>query len=372
MGSHPTGGLLDHIEEGKSVVTVPKSGTEWLKRRSITMDDGRELPVTQSEAAAVNVEAWLQGHGVKYAPPLDLPMILIDEKRSRSNQARKDPIVAESVDRFAAAIKAGHEFPPIVTYLYGGKLVIIDGNNRQAAARKAGRDTIWGIVISEETPSELIALLTVEANAHHGVTPDANWRLLQAFHLVSLGFTDIQAAQAAAVTPAQISNARKVREADQRAGRMKIGRFAELPAGSRQLLAGLKDDSVFFQAAKTAVDTAMNLDEVRSMCREVRTKTSEGARVEYIGALARERGLEAAARKVMGRALNRVNSPKQSLVAAIGKLLAVNEAALVRAVMTRHERDLVNVRLSAASDKLLALMVAMEQLKDMEDVEDEG
>lgn len=346
-----------------------KSGTDWLKSQSRKISDGAQLPVSEQEAAAVGVEAWLQGHGVRYAPPLDIPMTLIDEKRSRANQARRDAIVADSVDRFAAAMKVGAEFPPVVTYISGGKLTIIDGNNRQAAARKAGRESILGIVIAEDTPSELIQLLTVEANAHHGVTPELAWRIQQAFHLCSLGFTDPQAAQAAAVTISQLQGARRLKEADQRAAAMKIMRFSEVPVYGRQALGVLKDDAVFYQAAKVAIDTGMIIEEIRDMIRGIKAQSSEGARIEYIGSIAKERGLEQAARRVMNKNLNRVSSPKQALVTGIGKLLKVDEAALVRAISTRHDRDLVNQRLVAVADKILTIQVALEQLKDLEEGE---
>lgn len=194
------------------------------------------------------------------------------------------------------------------------------------------------------------------------------WRLQQAFHLCSLGFTDPQAADAAAVSLSQLQNARRLRDADQRAARMKLMKFTEIPAYGRQALGVLKDDAVFYQAAKTAIDTRMIIDEIREMIRGIKAQSSEGARIDYIAEVAKERGLEQAARKIMSNtSLNRVSSPKQALVTGIGKLLKVDEAALMRAISTRHDRDLVNQRLQAVADKILAIQVAIEQLKDLED-----
>lgn len=193
-----------------------------------------------------------------------------------------------------------------------------------------------------------------------------SWRLQQAFHLCSLGFSDKAAADAAAVSLSQLQGARRLREADQRAAKLKVGRFGEIPAYGRQALAVLKDDPVFYLAAKTAIDTGMIIEEIREMIRGVKAQSSESARMEFINGIARERGLEQAARKVMNKSLNRVSSPKQALVTGIGKLLKVDEVALVRAVSTRHDRDLLNQRLQAAVDKILAVQVALEQLKDLE------
>lgn len=343
-----------------------RTGTEWLRSQTKKITTGPELPVSRSRAAAIEIEAWLQRHDVKYAPPTMIPMSVIDEKRSRTNQARKDAIVADSVDRFTAAMKADAEFPPIVAYANAGRLIIIDGNNRQAAARKAGKDAIYGIIISDETPSELIQLLTIEANAHHGVTPDVSWRLTQAFFLCGLGFTDQQAADAANVTVQQIRNARQIQEAEQRAKALKIHGFNDFPASIKSLLVTLKDEAVFFQAARTALDTGMTTEEVRDMTRTVKSLPSEGARIEHIGSIAKQRGLEAAAKKVLGKTIRRVSSPKQGLVIGIGQLLKVDEAALVRSIVTTHDRDEINRRLASLVDKVLAIQAAMETLSEME------
>lgn len=349
--------------------TTTKTGTDWLRKIAAKVTDGPELPVTTAVAAAVEVEGWLQRLGVQYAPACAIPMHMLDEKKSRMSQARRDAILSDSVDRFAAAMKAGASFPPIVVYANAGKLVIIDGNNRQAAARKAGKEYIVGIVVADDTPSEMISLMTVEANAHHGVTPDLSWRLQQAFHLCSLGFTDQQASDASAVSVPQLRTARAVQEADQRSRALRIHGFTEMAVATRQVLGALKDDAVFYQAARVAVDTGMTIDEVREMTRAVKTMPSEGARVEHIGSIAKARGIEKATRKVMGKALNRVNSPKTALVAGIGKVMAVDIAALVRQIHTTHDLGVIRQRLTLAEQKIAEVRLALGTLNDLGDEE---
>jgi len=347
-------------------VGVPRTGTDWLKAQTKKITEGAELPVSAQTAAAVEVEAWLQGHHIAYAPPAMIPMQVIDERRSRTNQARRDPIVAESVDRFAAAMRAGKTFPPIVAFASGGRLVIIDGNNRQAAARKAGLDCVFGIVIADDTPSELIQLLTVEANGHHGVTPELSWRIQQALYLVSLGFTDQVAADAAAVTLNQLRNHRSAREADERARALRLHGFTDLSINARQALGVLKDEAVFYQAAKLVMDTSMTVDETRDLIREVKTRNSEGARIEYIGSVAKQRGIERAMKRATGREVGRVSSPKQSLVAGIGKVLKVDEAALVRQIVTTTDRDLIRNRLAELEKKLAMFKLALSTLDGLD------
>ena len=56
---------------------VPRTGTDWLKSQAKRVTDGEALPVTASVAAVVEVEAWLQRHGVAYAPPAAVPMAVV-------------------------------------------------------------------------------------------------------------------------------------------------------------------------------------------------------------------------------------------------------------------------------------------------------
>ncbi len=350
--------------------TTKAGGTDWLRQQSKKIGLGDELSLDQTAVAAIEVERWLQHHKVEYAPPTNVPMSLIDAKRSRANQARRDAIVMDSVDRFAAAMKAGAVFPPIVVYPYVGKVVIIDGNNRHEAARRASLDVIRGIVVADSTPSELIQLLTVEANASHGVTPELPWRLRQAFHLISLGFTDAQAAAAASVTTQQITMHRKLEESDKRAKVLRIAGFGDMPATSRASLAVLRDDAVFFQAAQTAVKTGMIIDDVRDMIRAVRKETSEANRVAAIGRIAEERGIEAAARRATGHA-PRVSSPKTALSSGIGLIMSCDEGQLARSILTFKDKDLIMKRLKGLEDKLLSLLVALETVHPDEDEDEE-
>lgn len=349
------------------MATAPVTGTQWLRRQATRVTEGEKLAVSAPVAVTVEVEAWLQEHGVRYAPPAAIPMQLIDERRSRGNQARKDPLVADSVDRFTAAMKSGATFPPIVVYPHGGKVVIIDGNNRQAAARKAGWESITGIVIAEDTPSETIQLLTVEANATHGVTPELSWRIQQAFHLCSLGFTDTAASKAAAVSVTQLRAARQVQEADQRAKALRILGFSDLANATRQALAAVKDDMVFFQLAKLAVVSRMTTEDVREVLRHLKTLRSESDRISYISEVAENRAVDQATAKAVGRASNRVNNPKHSLVTGIGKLTKINEADLIRQIVTSHDRDQVRKRVKEALVKLQMVELALTQLDDLED-----
>jgi beta-glucosidase-like glycosyl hydrolase len=72
------------------------------------------------------------------------------------------------------------------------------------------------------------------------------------------------------------------------------------------------------------------------------------------------------ARRKAEASVNRVSAPKTALVSGIGLVLKCDEAALVRQIVTTHDRDLIRKRLDEVVDKILAIQVALEQLKDME------
>lgn len=349
-----------------------KAAAAWLKKQTGKMTDAHELEVDEAIAVTVAVERWLQSHQVEYAPATDIPMSMIDVRKSRSNQARKDPIVPESVERFTLAMKAGAVFPPIVVYPYGGKLVIIDGNNRHESALRAKLDTIRGIVIADTTPGELIQLLTVQANATHGVTPDLSWRLRQAFHLVSMGFTDQIAADVCSVTVNQIQHARRVQEADARALKLKIMGFGDLSATTRGNLGTLKDDAVFSRASLLAISSGMTIDEVRDMNRELKKYSSEKSRLDFIESLHADRGIASSQRKALGstaRHAPRQQSAKALLVSGSGMILRADEQTLVKSIVTKHDYDQVQARLKALEEKILAMYVALETVQIESDEE---
>lgn len=341
----------------------PTLAMDWLRKQTRKIDEHDSLPVDEETGSATQVEAWLQRRGVRYAPPTGIPMHMIDTRASRQNQARRDPIVTESVERFTQAYRQGRSFPPIVVYARGSRLVIVDGNNRHEAAFRAKRDFIYGIVIDEKTDSDVIQLLTVEANASHGVTPPLDWRIKQAFHLCSIGHADDVASEAAGISIQQLRNARGASEAESRAKILRIHGFVELPSTSKLYLNGIKLEPVFYAAAQLAADQKLSIEQVRDLCRAVKTGKTESDQLAIVAQQHKLLVAENAAKKAMTK---RVNSPKNTLVAGIGLIMNLDPGALISQIRTVNDRDIIKNRLRDLEDKLLEVQVAMEELKDME------
>lgn len=341
-----------------------RDAMEWM-RRQVRKVETRDT-LTDKEravAATVEVEAWLQREKVAYAPTTAIPMNMIDEKRSRNNQARRDPLVEDSVARYTVAMKAGAPFPPIVLYPVGNRLVIVDGNNRHAAAKKAGCQAISGIVISETTPSDVIQLLTVQANSRHGKTEPVEWRVRQAIGLMAVGHSMEKAADASGVSVIQLRNAKAAAEADIRARQLKIFGFPDLPSTSKQYLNSLKDEPIFRAASILAVGKKMNIEQVMSLCREVRKGRSEADRLEIIDTVAQGFDNDLIAKKAQKKGFG---APPQRVFTGAGIFMACDPAELVSSIRTVHDRDEVNRRLEEAVTRIFEIQEAMEALKSME------
>lgn len=328
--------------------------------------DAEPVRMTQAEATGVALTKWLDGHGVVHSGVQTISMALIDTKASRDNQARLVPLVPASVERFTVAMRRGDLFPPIILYFKGNRLVILDGNNRHEAATKAGHKTISGIIISPDTPSEMIQLLMVEGNTKHGETPPLEWRLRQAQGLVGQGYSTADAAEACGVTVSQYNLATAADKAIARATRMGVQGFDQLGKTLMQRLGALRDDAVFHAAASVVVETKMSGEEVSALVNDLKRKGSEKERLSLLGELSdnhRVRTASASALSRNGNAKGGMGSPKTAVATAVGKLIKVDPVALRRSVLTELEHAEVKKRLEAAAEHILTLQIALEGVR---------
>jgi hypothetical protein len=310
------------------------------------------------------IEAWLTSRGARYLRVIEIPVANFDERESRHNQARPTPLVPEAVDRYFQSYKDGVLLPPVVAWRKSERsttFILIDGNNRQAAAKRAGVEKIPTYILAADTPSELIYLLTVEANARHGQPVPTEWRVKQALHLVEIGWETDIARRAAQVNEKTLRTYKSASAADARARALKISNWGGLGVNNRSTLGQLKSDPVLFHAARTAIDTNMNVEETKGLVRDVKACSSEAEQIQLIGRISASRKAEAVAAKEQKRKGQTVSNVKQSLVTAIGKILAVDSAALARLILTEIDQHAVKNRLESLADKVIELQIAVEQ-----------
>jgi len=316
-------------------------------------------PVCSSE-----IESWLKQRGARFLRCIEVPLANFDDRASRANQARPTALVPETVERYTVAMRAKATFPPVVAYRTAAssqRFVLIDGNNRIAAARKAGWSTFPTYVLVEPS-TELIALLTVEANRAHGEPVPTEWRVRQAVNLVSLGYRLEQACEAANVTAQTVRNYRGANVADTRARQLRVAGFSSLPMQHKYVLGALKYDEVFHQAAAVAVGTSMTTAECAAFVREIKAQRSEVDQLRVIGETMDHRKAILASEKAIGRTAHKVSSAKMALVSAVGKIMHVQSLDLLRQVTTDLERMELKSRIDDCLEHLIDLGAALEQL----------
>lgn len=311
--------------------------------------------------ACAHVEDWLKKRGVAYKGPMATPLDLINERKSQTNQARPEAIVQEVVDRYAVAMKAGDSFPPIVGYIVAGKVVVIDGNHRVAAAKKAGYTHIVMFGVAPETSTELITLLTVEANSKHGLPTDTKWRVEQALHLFDIGISQDLACEAAGIKVQQLKDRIAVRKADERARKLGVTQFAILAPAARQALGTLKDDAVMVVASNCVIDNELSVTDARNLIRDVKAKGSESERLKVVTDFDEKRRMERAAKAVVGKR-QRTSNAKLSLTTAIGKVLAFDIGATGRIFGTSFERAEMDRRIDECLEHLVAIQDEIRRL----------
>lgn len=343
-----------------------KTGTDYL--RDLARQAGVATPRTPTcdieSALRSEVEAWLNSFGVKYVGPEVISLTLIDVKESRGQQARETPIVEDTVQGVLVSLNEGRYVKPIVTFVQGNKASIIDGNNRDEAHRRAGRDGIESYVVDSDTPSATIARMLVDANSHHPQRPDLSWRVKQAAHLMAAyGITREQAIMDANITSTQLSSYLKLVEADKRAGILKIKDFTGengLPESSRRALHRIPMDTAFHSAARLAIDTGMNSTEVDELQLQVKRFKSEGEMLAFIDKARKER-VEAERGRRAGSKLKK--DPKNNLSEGVGKVLAVDPVQLAQSCLTDIDRRIVLDRIDEAVSHLARLEAAITMKK---------
>lgn len=312
---------------------------------------------------AVSTEKWIQKYGVPYTELLKIPLRQINWRESRNNQARPDSIIKSNVERYAQAMKEGDVFPPVVGHLEGDKVVLIDGNNRDAAARMAqGADGfLYGFLVGPKVSSATIFTMMVDANAHHGETPSEEWRLEQAIHLQDFGLTAEQAARAAKVRPGVFSRYKRELSAYARAEANRVKGFDKIQsANGRVQLATIKLESVFGQASQVAVDTDMSLSEIKAFTDAIKQCPNESMMLELVYETRTARELEARRVKA-GGARTATNNKLLSLTTGIGKIMHADVAKIASMAETDDDIALISKKCEEAATKLLDIMDALKK-----------
>lgn len=308
------------------------------------------------------IEAWLDERHTTWEWQPAIPLDDIDQAASLANQARLEALDEETVDRYAADMARGDQFPPIIAHRRtprARKLVLVGGNHRHAAAIAAGRQALPGYIVDAEP--EMILTLTYEDNRRHGMPPSDAERVAQAIHLIDTGnYTQEQAAALVGVAAPKISQARSIVKADRRAVDLGLGpTFTSMPKSARYQLGQLRSDPVFEAAARLAVDAGMSVANVSDLVTTLNRAGSDQAALEVIGTEQEVRRTDIQKRGG-GAGRRRTVSARAQLGGALSKILyETSPAEVAAACATSQQRDDLQRQLKNAIAKLTEISKAL-------------
>lgn len=269
--------------------------------------------------------AWLTELHLEFELVEDLDLTRIDWKASLRNQARFEPIDDDVVERYTEAMARGDRFPPIIARYLGksGHLVVVGGNHRVAAARKA-KVPLGAYLIG--CTDEVALRISYEDNRRHGLPPSDEERIEQAGHLIALGWTQADASAAVGVSPGKLQRAQQSAAANTRAKELEVKGFDALAQGIRWRLATVKSDAVFIAASQLAVDAGLPTQDVFDLVTPLNAARSEAAALALV-----EDARRASIERVQLKASGHSGGPRAPTSARVKLQRALTEVLMVKA-----------------------------------------
>jgi hypothetical protein len=283
------------------------------------------------------------------------PLTAFNAEKSLRNQARLgNPLRADVVDRYKAALANGAKFPAIIAAAQpkGGHL-IVDGNHRYAA--HSGRRGIDTYLIIDGDPQG-VTMLTFESNTTHGLATSDEERLHQALWMVDNGMPMEEAARRVGLRPATVRSANTMHQAAMRADAAGIDRreWDRLPVATRQRLAAVGTDEGFASMVKLATAAKLSTPEVSEHVKAMSDLRSSSKQQEYVEAV----------REVYANRLQRGGgpnpkgqrglNPKAMLAMGLGQIMSLQFAAVAER-LTEDERAETRKKVAAARARLQEL-----------------
>jgi len=242
----------------------------------------------------MNPDQLLDSLAAPYTREPEFPINEIDLIASIRNQARDSALHHDTVTNYAAAMRRGDQFPPVILWRPEPtrKAVTISGNHRIQAHINNKDSTIDAFVTWCDEPTA--RRITFEDNARHGQPPAMHERLAHAVHLIAVDdITQREAAAIVGVHEMTVSTELTVRRGAARAAKAGIRTWDTITYANRTKLARIKNDDVFVAAVHHAIKHRPPAKELQQLTSTVR-KADSAAGLAAVAA-ADERAVEAAA-----------------------------------------------------------------------------
>lgn len=283
-----------------------------------------------------------------------------DAERSLSNNARFTAIDEKRVEQYTEAMKRGDAFPPVVAHKQGNLFVITDGNHRLQAAIKAGKPlAVYDITGAE---SQVIVLLSFEANTRHGLPTSEEERIQQALYLINNGATIPAAAAAVNLPRKTVDRASQQATADRRFIDNNIPRLTieKLGVPVKGRLSQISTDEGFVAMVDLVVRAKIGSNDVFKLVTEINELRSSDKQVAYVRDL--EEQYASSIQGTGGGVLNgkRVMGPRAKVGSSLTNILSLPDDL---EELTSHwvgpEREEQAKRMKAAAKRLNELSRAL-------------
>lgn len=313
------------------------------------------------------VERWLKRNDVTFTGPVAVRLVDIDTRMSRNNQARDVALDAETVESYRIAIRNGEELPALVVVKRGSRYSIIDGNNRQEAARLEEKTRVNCYVVDQNTTAEQLTLLTLSANATNGKSVSKDWKLHQSRTLIAQGYTVERTAAALQVPVTAINAHIKLMETAARARKLRIQGWDTLPKGTREVISRIKLDPVFAMVAEIAISAKVVADgSFKSFVTGLNRMATQEEQQDAVREWGTQAMADARALQQAGR-VRRTYNPKLGLMSGLGNVTAFDTSQVHLAFAQPEERETLSTKIKEALRQLLTIEFKLHDANNVED-----
>lgn len=229
------------------------------------MTDATTLP--RHSARRDDIESYLDDLGVRWTFEPDLRLAKVDQATSLANQARTEPLDPDVVERYAADMACGAQFPPLLVMDPGRDqpMYLLGGNHRFAAHQAVQHTTAPAYVVAAVDELTQVRLRFTD-NRLHGLPHTNADRIRTALRLMESGASQAEAAAFVGLPATKLSIAASTVRAGARARDLGVDdRFHQLPEAARYQLSQVKDDDVFRAAGDFAAQAALPVAELRHL-----------------------------------------------------------------------------------------------------------
>lgn len=313
------------------------------------------------------IEQWIKSFDVEFSGPIAINLSAIDDKASKKNQARPEPIIEDAVEAYHQALRNGADLPAIIVFPNGKYFTTVDGNNRIKAAQKYGATRVNAYIIDSKTPSETLLMMTMAANSINGIAPDRTWKLRQATVAIANGWTKELVAKHLNVPISAIDGYERTQNATRRAKTLRITGWDTIPVSTRDTLARVKLDPVFTELTEAVITYALkNTPELRQIVTTVNRESSEGAALETAKRWVTTQRAEAQQLRRMGRVRN-ITNPKNGLLSGLGQIDNFSLTQFHSIFAADTDRDVLSDRINKAVVKLVEMQAKIKGVAETSD-----